>query len=55
MKRQRVGEAEIRTAIWAAGSAAIEEIEAIVLETDGSLSVIKKSPDGSHSALKDIS
>lgn len=54
MRRERVGESEIRTAIRAAGSAAVEEIEAVVLETDGSLSVVKKSPDGSRSALKDV-
>lgn len=55
MKRERVTESEIRTAIRAAGSASIEEIEAVVLETDGSLSVVKKSSNGSRSALKDVS
>ncbi len=54
MKRQRVGESEIRTAIRASGSAAIEEIEAVVLETDGSLSVVKKSSNDSRTALKDV-
>lgn len=55
MKQQRVGEAEIRTAIRAFGSASVEEIEAVVLETDGSLSVVKKSSNGLCSALKDVS
>ena len=54
MKKQRVGESEIRTAIRASGSAAIEEIEAVVLETDGSLSVVKKSSNDSRTALKDV-
>ena len=54
IRRQRVGEAEIRAAIRAAGSAAIEEIEAVVLETDGSLSVVKTSANGSRSALEDV-
>lgn len=54
MKRQRVGESEIRSAIRAAGSAAVEDIEAVVLETDGTFSVIKKSPNGSRSALDDV-
>lgn len=54
MRRQRVTESEIRAAIRASGSAAVEEIEAVVLETDGSLSVIKKLPDDSRSALKDV-
>ena len=55
MRRQRVTESEIRTAIRAQGEASIAEIEAVVLETDGSWSVIKKSADGSRSALKDVS
>ena len=52
--RQRVGESEIRAAIRGTGSASIEEIEAVVLETDGSMSVVKKSPNNSRSALKDV-
>jgi uncharacterized membrane protein YcaP (DUF421 family) len=55
MKRQRVVEAEVRMAIRAEGVAAIEEIEAVVLETDGSFSVIKKSANDSRSALADVS
>ena len=54
MKRQRVAEEEIRMAIRASGSAAVEEIEAVVLETDGSLSVVKSAPNGSRTALSDI-
>ncbi len=55
MKSQRVGESEIRTAIRASGSAAIEEIEAVVLETDGSLSVVKTASNNLRTALKDVS
>ncbi|MEJ7862084.1 MAG: YetF domain-containing protein [Pyrinomonadaceae bacterium] len=55
MKRQRVAEAEVRMAIRAEGVAAVEEIEAVVLETDGSFSVIKKSATDSRSALADVS
>ena len=55
MKRQRVAEAEVRMAIRAEGVAAVEEIEAVVLETDGSFSVIKKSATVSRSALADVS
>ncbi len=55
MKRQRVVEAEVRMAIRAEGVAAVEEIEAVVLETDGSFSVIKKSATDSRSALADVS
>ncbi len=55
MKRQRVTESEIHAAIRAQGSAATEEIAAVVLETDGSFSVIKNSKAGSRSALADVS
>lgn len=55
MKQQRVTESEIRAAIRAKGAAAIEEIAAVVLETDGSFSVIKNSKTDSRSALSDVS
>ncbi|MGI8787120.1 MAG: DUF421 domain-containing protein [Pyrinomonadaceae bacterium] len=55
MRRQRIDQSEIRAAIRAKGLAAIENIEAVVLETDGTFSVIEKSSDGSRTALKDIS
>jgi len=54
MRQQRVSEEEIRAAIRGTGSASIEEIEAVVLETDGSMSVVKKSPNNSRTALKDV-
>lgn len=40
MRRERVVEAEVRQAIRVEGSAAIADIQAVVLETDGSFSVI---------------
>ena len=55
MRRQRVAEGEVRMAIRAKGIAAVEEVEAVVLETDGSFSVIKKSATDSRSALADVS
>ena len=55
MRRERVAESEIRAAIRSSGAAAVEEIEAVVLETDGSLSVVKKSAGDSRSALADVS
>jgi uncharacterized membrane protein YcaP (DUF421 family) len=54
MRQQRVSESEIRAAIRGTGSASVEEIEAVVLETDGSMSVVKKSPNNSRTALKDV-
>jgi len=55
MRRQRVAESEIRAAIRSNGLAAIEEAEAVVLETDGTFSVVKKSANDSRTALKDVS
>ncbi len=42
MRRARVVEAEIRAAVREQGIASLEEVEAVVLETDGSFSVIKQ-------------
>ncbi len=55
MRRQRVTELEIRAAIRSKGLAAIESVEAVVLETDGTFSVVKKSANDSRTALKDVS
>ena len=54
MREQRVSEGEVRAAIREAGHAAIEEIKAVVLETNGNISVIKQSENSSESALSDV-
>lgn len=54
MVSQRVTETEIRAAIRRSGVAAMEEIEAVVLETDGSFSVIKRTENVSRTALDDV-
>jgi uncharacterized membrane protein YcaP (DUF421 family) len=41
MNRQRIAEGEILMAIRNKGAATIEEVEAVVLATDGSFSAIK--------------
>jgi len=51
---QRVTESEVRAAVRAAGIAALEHVSAVVLETDGSFSVMKNSQSASRSALEDI-
>ena len=43
LRRVRVTEDEIRAAVRAAGFAAVADVEAVVLETDGSFSVIERS------------
>ncbi len=54
MKRQRITEGEILAAIRTDGMSAIEDVDAVVLETDGSFSVIKNLDNSSASALKDV-
>lgn len=54
LKRERVAEGEVLAAIRANGCASIEKIAAVVLETDGSFSVIEEGKDGTASALKDV-
>lgn len=54
LKRERVTEGEVLAAIRANGSAAKEDIEAVVLETDGTFSVIPKIQGSSASALQDV-
>ena len=54
LKRERVAEGEILAALRANGIAAIEDADAVILETDGSFSVITNLSNSSASALKDV-
>ena len=54
MRHQRVCKGEILAALRTNGMAALEDAEAVILETDGSFSVIKKLEDSSASALADV-
>jgi uncharacterized membrane protein YcaP (DUF421 family) len=45
MRRMRVLEAEIHAAIREQGIAALADVEAVVLETDGSFAVVKRTQD----------
>ena len=51
MARVRITKDEIRTAVRQQGLGGLEQIAAVVLETDGSLSVIPRDKMGSGSAL----
>lgn len=53
LQQERVTVSELMAAARGRGIAAFEEIEAIVLETDGSFSVIEHA-DGAGSALADV-
>jgi uncharacterized membrane protein YcaP (DUF421 family) len=52
---QRVSLSELRQAVRASGSGDLSSIAAVVLETDGSLSVIPLRQAGNRSALEDVS
>lgn len=54
LKRERVAEGEVLAAIRASGIGGIEDTDAVVLETDGSFSVIADLSNSSASALKDV-
>lgn len=54
MRKARVTEDEILAAIRNHGQSEVEKVEAVVLETDGSISVIPLAEGGAASALKDV-
>jgi uncharacterized membrane protein YcaP (DUF421 family) len=53
LRRARVTEEEVRAAVRGGGHADFEEVDAVVLETDGSFSIVRKSDRGS-SALAGV-
>ncbi|MFK8186447.1 MAG: DUF421 domain-containing protein [Phormidesmis sp.] len=54
LRKERVAKGEVLAAIRANGEACIEEIGAVVLETDGSFSVIKTVDLDKASAFRDV-
>lgn len=54
LKRERVAEGEVLAAMRASGVATFEKVGAVVLETDGSFSVIPDLGQSYASALKDV-
>ena len=54
LRHQRVSKGEVLAALRTNGLGSLEEAEAVILETDGSFSVIKKIKDASASALIDV-
>lgn len=54
MKRERIAEGEVLAALRANGISAIEDADAVILETDGSFSVITDLSNSTASALKDV-
>lgn len=54
MRKERVVRDEVLQAIRSQGLDSLEDVEAIILETDGTFSVVKKSPRGNDSAISNI-
>ena len=54
LRQQRVSAAEVRQAVRASGAGDLGRVAAVVLETDGSLSVITGDRYGNGSALQDV-
>ncbi len=54
LRRARVTEDEVRAAVRSAGIASLLDVEAVVLETDGSFSVVRRRDGGSASSLTDV-
>ncbi|MAU80417.1 MULTISPECIES: DUF421 domain-containing protein [Gordonia] len=54
LARQRVAVAEVHQAIRAAGVGDVDAVAAVVLETDGSISVVATGKLGDGSALEDV-
>jgi uncharacterized membrane protein YcaP (DUF421 family) len=54
MQEQRVREEALLSAVRKNKLSSLEEVEAIVLETDGSVSVIQKSPDTNQSSYQPL-
>lgn len=54
LRNQRITRSEVMSAIRTSGKSDVGEIFAVILETDGSMSVVSR-PDGSPTALADVS
>ena len=55
LRKMRVTESEVKAALRSAGIASYSDVEAVVLETDGSFSVVPRSSgDGKREALSDV-
>ena len=54
LRKARLSPAEVRQAVRSSGSGDVADIAAVVLEGDGSLSVISRSQLGDASALEDV-
>lgn len=54
LSKARVTKAEVLSAIRGSGFSDVAAVQAVVLETDGSLSVVKREADSRHSSLERV-
>ena len=54
LRKARVTEAEVRAAIRSAGLASLRGVEAVVLETDGSFSVVHQGTENDRHSLAGV-
>jgi uncharacterized membrane protein YcaP (DUF421 family) len=56
LKRQRVTEEEVQAAVRAGGGARVQDVDAVVLETDGQFTILREVPLGNpdHTTLSDV-
>lgn len=54
MRKARVTEDEVHSAVRSSGQAALDDVEAVILETDGSFSVVNKGSGNSQSSLSGV-
>ncbi|WP_083001817.1 DUF421 domain-containing protein [Halomonas sp. GT] len=54
LRQARVTKDEVRSAVRSSGLASLEAAQAVVLETDGSLSVVKREDEGTGSSLNGV-
>lgn len=54
MKDERINEEEILQAIRTQGASEVQTAEAVILETDGTLSVVTKAADGEATVLSNV-
>ncbi len=54
LRRQRVTEEEVRAAIRAEGVRRLQDVEAVILETDGSFTVLSRGAQTATSASQDV-
>ncbi|AQQ55029.1 hypothetical protein B0X71_07030 [Planococcus lenghuensis] len=54
MRKERVVKSDVRQSVRQNGKGSMEDIEAVILEGDGKISVISKSDAGSKDAMQDV-